>query len=408
MNYDELVDVITFIGKKMLECGAESNRVEDSVNRMLHKYNATEIASYAISSQITVSAKFDGKVYTILKRVEPVNINYHRLDELNALSRKICANNMSYDEISYDFNKILNEATYPLWKIILGSILATSAFAIYFGGDYIDFIVAAVLGPIIVLSNRYFKPKINGFVHTILISFVVGIIGILFYKLNIGHHLDKVLIGTVMLLIPGMGLVNGVRDVFLGDTISGTLRIIESLLTAVSIAVGYCFAIYLLARGTMQTPENTVKWYVLMISGIVGTIGFAIIFHLRTKEIIISTFGTLFVLIGYIIFRNYIERPFTLVLIAAIIGCIYAELAARYAKKPAICILTVAILPLYPGGALYYTLSYLVEGDRDLFKSNIFTTGEKTIAIACAIVICSVLFKYIHRLLNRIEHRAVK
>ncbi len=42
-----------------------------------------------------------------------------------------------------------------------------------------------------------------------------------------------------MLLIPGIGFTNAIRDLFLGDSISGLLRSVESILTALAIAAGY-------------------------------------------------------------------------------------------------------------------------------------------------------------------------
>lgn len=56
---------------------------------------------------------------------------------------------------------------------------------------------------------------------------------------------DKILIGVIMLLIPGVPLTNSVRDMLVGHTISGLLRLAESLLLAGSLAMGFGSAIYL-------------------------------------------------------------------------------------------------------------------------------------------------------------------
>ena len=57
-------------------------------------------------------------------------------------------------------------------------------------------------------------------------------------------HGDKVMIGDIMLLIPGLALTNAVKDMFVGDTITGSLRLVESLLWAVAIACGFALAVY--------------------------------------------------------------------------------------------------------------------------------------------------------------------
>ena len=50
---------------------------------------------------------------------------------------------------------------------------------------------------------------------------------------------DKIIIGNIMTLIPGIGLTNALRDLFTGDSIAGLLRSIEAVLTALAIAAGY-------------------------------------------------------------------------------------------------------------------------------------------------------------------------
>ena len=59
-------------------------------------------------------------------------------------------------------------------------------------------------------------------------------------------HADKVLIGISMLLIPGIMLTNSIRDILLGDIISGSLRLVEAILMAATIALGIMAAIWLL------------------------------------------------------------------------------------------------------------------------------------------------------------------
>ena len=61
----------------------------------------------------------------------------------------------------------------------------------------------------------------------------------LIHGISAFQHVDKVIIGNIMTLIPGIGLTNAIRDLFTGDSIAGLLRSIEAVLTALSIAAGY-------------------------------------------------------------------------------------------------------------------------------------------------------------------------
>ncbi len=59
-------------------------------------------------------------------------------------------------------------------------------------------------------------------------------------------HADKVLIGIIMLLIPGIMLTNSIRDILLGDIIPGSLRLVEAILMAATLALGMMAAIWLM------------------------------------------------------------------------------------------------------------------------------------------------------------------
>ena len=65
------------------------------------------------------------------------------------------------------------------------------------------------------------------------------LIAFLAVKLSLVPNVDKIIIGNIMSLIPGIGLTNALRDLFTGDSIAGILRVVEAVLTALAIAAGY-------------------------------------------------------------------------------------------------------------------------------------------------------------------------
>ena len=56
-------------------------------------------------------------------------------------------------------------------------------------------------------------------------------------------HTDKILIGDIMLLIPGIAVTISVRDIILGDTISGALRLVDSMFLTGGLALGFWLSI---------------------------------------------------------------------------------------------------------------------------------------------------------------------
>ena len=83
---------------------------------------------------------------------------------------------------------------------------------------------------------------------TLTMSLVGAICGLLLVHFGIGQNIDMVMIGTIMLLIPGLAFGNAVRDLLFGDTVSGIIQLVQAVLTAVMVAFGYIVAIMLMGR----------------------------------------------------------------------------------------------------------------------------------------------------------------
>ena len=76
-------------------------------------------------------------------------------------------------------------------------------------------------------------------------SFVGGALSELCAHFGLCHNMDMVIIGTIMLLIPGLTIGTSVRDMLCGDIVTGSIRFIQSLLLACVIAFGYGVAMLL-------------------------------------------------------------------------------------------------------------------------------------------------------------------
>ena len=82
-------------------------------------------------------------------------------------------------------------------------------------------------------------------VKSLISSFAAGVMSVLCVSIGFGDHVDKLIIGTLMLEIPGVSFGNGLRDLLCGDTLAGTMRLIQALLQTLMIALGYMAALVL-------------------------------------------------------------------------------------------------------------------------------------------------------------------
>lgn len=214
------------VGESLLKSGAEVFRVEDTVKRILKSGKVESCEVFCISSIIIISDE-NG---TFSRRIKQINIDLSAIDSLNTLSRKIC-NCESYEIKTESYNKLLQ-----FFCVILG----TGSFCLYFGGTPADALVAGLTGTII----NFRKSKINlGFSDTFFDSLFSSIIaGAASLFLPILHY-DKIIIGSIMLLVPGLTIICAIRDIMLSDFISGIVELFDSVFTAIAISLGCACAL---------------------------------------------------------------------------------------------------------------------------------------------------------------------
>jgi uncharacterized membrane protein YjjP (DUF1212 family) len=135
-------------------------------------------------------------------------------------------------------------------ELITYAVIA-GCFTLFFGGNTAQFFISFIIGGLtrfavyfsdITVKNTIFAKFLSAFFVTAMAFFAV--------KLGLSASSDKIIIGNIMLLIPGLGFTNALRDLFVGDSIAGILRSIEALLSAVGIAAGY-FLFVLIAGGVV-------------------------------------------------------------------------------------------------------------------------------------------------------------
>lgn len=235
------------IGEAMLQNGAEVKRVEDTLDRMGKAYGAVRMNVFVITSSIVITMVFaDNQEVTQTRRIlTPGGTDFGKLEDFNALSRRYCEDPVPDRDLSL-IVKEKTEAKPDKRKLYAGSVLAAGSLAVFFGGNLADGLAAGIFAVLICFMQRKLPPFCtNKVIFNLICSFITGISICIAARLFPVTHGDKIIIGDIMLLIPGIAMTNAVRDVLVGDTISGIMRLIESLLWACSLACGFMAAVWL-------------------------------------------------------------------------------------------------------------------------------------------------------------------
>ena len=136
------------------------------------------------------------------------------------------------------------------WRLYVGSVLAAGGFAVFFGGSLFDGAVAALFALLIcTLQEKLLPISMNQLSFNLICSVIVGVLTGICTNLLTFLHMDKIMIGYIMLLIPGLAMTNAVRNVLVGNTISGIMRLIEAVLWAAALALGFMIAMFVTGGG---------------------------------------------------------------------------------------------------------------------------------------------------------------
>lgn len=242
----ELLHLFLDIGEAIHSAGGEIFRVEDTITRLGAAYGALRTDVFAITSALEVTMMFPGDVeLTRTRRLRGGSNDLYRIEAYNELSRRCCACPMTADELRAAIRAC--ESSGSCLPIYLGSALASGGFAVFFGGSVADGVVAALFG-LLICYLLELLPRIAP--NAVSVNFVAALltgVGVCLIALLLPFlHPDKIMIGDIMLLIPGISLTVAIRNILVGDTIAGILRLIESVLLATALAGGFMLAMGLL------------------------------------------------------------------------------------------------------------------------------------------------------------------
>lgn len=240
-------------GRIMLRNGAETYRVEDTILRLCKsRMNIKYAEAFVTPTGIFMTVEYDDEVLSYTYRIKSRNIDLNKIALVNEFSRNFVNSNMTVEEGTSILNKINKKKPYSLPVQLFFGGIGGSFFALLSGGALLDLVCTFVTSLSLVGVLHYLnKGNLSFFLKNILGGMVATILSIFFVEIGIGQDLNKIIIGTIILLVPGVAITNAIRDSITEDFLSGLSRGVEAIIIALSIAfgVGITLRIYFEALG---------------------------------------------------------------------------------------------------------------------------------------------------------------
>lgn len=146
-----------------------------------------------------------------------------------------------------------------------------------------------------------------------------------------------------------------------------------------------------------MTKTETIQ----ILAGFVGSMGFAILFNIRGKRLFAAAVGGLFSWALFVLFSKCIANEPVIYFIVACLISIYAEIMARVLKTPTTAFIITSLIPLIPGGSLYYTMVHAFEGNLDTFLPKAIYTMQLAAALALGVIVATTFARVVNKVSNK-------
>ncbi|WP_424768423.1 threonine/serine exporter family protein [Paenibacillus sp. sgz302251] len=238
-NSHEITQICLLAGKIILQNGGETYRVEDTMVRIASAYGIENPQSFVTPTGIIFAIDGSSQV-TRLVRISNRTTNLLKVSSVNDISRRISEGKLTASEAHQLLQQLdKSDSAYPAWLKIAAAAIASGCFLIMFQGSWRDFVPVLITGGFgfwfFITLHRIVPIK---FFAEFITALLIGTMSVLSVRYGFGADLDKIIIGSVMPLVPGLHITAAVRDLMAGHLVSGLSKGAEAFLTAFAIGAG--------------------------------------------------------------------------------------------------------------------------------------------------------------------------
>lgn len=220
----DVIDCIRYVSTILSESGSETYSIEENIEKILISQGFITPNVFSTSTGIFLSFHDDlNNSYTEIIRVKKRGTNLNNIYEVNNLIDNLINNNFDIVLVNKTLKSILcpnKDKKITLLKILSAGI-SSSFFTLLYGGIVYDYIIAFICGIVIQLVSISFKRVdifhfANSFICGLLTA-IIACIGINIFK---DSNFDKIIIGSIMPILPGLALTNSIKDTITGNLVS--------------------------------------------------------------------------------------------------------------------------------------------------------------------------------------------
>ncbi len=236
---EDMVSLVLYAGELLLTCGAEMYRVEETIERMGKAAGFSQVEVFATPTGLFISLHtLAGRVYTRVRRIRSAQNNLEVIAEVNSLSREFSQGLITAGGVREKLSVLADSVQNTDYKRCLAGGLGAGAFTLMYQGGFLESLLAAAIGALVLILTA----KLGQYPVPTVLKAAVGAITAAALALVLGScaglNVNLAVLGSVMVLAPGVVMTTAVRDLLSGELVSGVSRAAEALAVAVAVATG--------------------------------------------------------------------------------------------------------------------------------------------------------------------------
>ena len=239
MEAKQVLEIALSTGQMLMSNGAETYRVEETIERICSSYNL-ECECIATAKGVFVSVvDINNEKVTSLKKIRITRVDLYRIELINSFSRSIKNNPVCYKEAKKTLKDIEDAPYFSFPVRLMAASMTSFIYSLFFNGTIYEAIISAVISMgIYFMIEKVSKVGFFQFFEFFFSGFIIGGASLIAENLlpfvNKGH----IITGAIMILIPGVALTNGIKDIIYGQFTAGMSKFGEAMLIIIAVGAG--------------------------------------------------------------------------------------------------------------------------------------------------------------------------
>ena len=402
---EHINDILNFcvnLARQMVVSGANLERVHLAVEVICKSYGLKDVSIYFLSSHISVGAyDSEGNYSSRQASIPPAGIHLERLRSLNQLSYKVAEITPNPKTLMQMLERAVEVREYSTLIVLLGRICAMCCLSFMFGGSLSElFPVAAVTALMHFLMPALETTGLDRIVINALTMFISTSAALMFVHSGFSNNMAVILITISMIVIPGIPLVNSMRNLLCGREINGILQMLKIFIETMALGMGMYVALAMFGGEAMQNAETSVPLTnpaLLVILSYIASIGFGVVFMIPPKDLLFAGLGGALARFALVNLTPVTGNRLLFVTLAAMAAALYAEFLAVVRKIPSTYFVYPSIIPLIPGDLFFFALVGIYLGDRAGIETNGINCLLSLAGLSIGFVLSSAVAHHIRR-----------